>query len=102
VFDPRTFNDTTISPNFGPQKTHQWSLGLQREIAQGVVFEARYVGNHATNLFQSVNGNPRIDGLLAAFPGQVPSGLTPCTTPTTVLGPGQSVHPELWPRQFAI
>jgi len=95
VFDPRTFNDTTISPNFGPQKTHQWSLGLQREIAQGVVFEARYVGNHATNLFQSVNGNPRIDGLLAAFPGQVPSGLTPCTTPTTVLGPGQSVHPEL-------
>ena len=95
VFDPRTFNETDISPNFGPQKTHEWSLGIQRELAQGVVFEARYVGNHALDLFQSINGNPRIDGLLAAFPNVVPSGLTPCTTPTTILGPGQTTHPEL-------
>jgi carboxypeptidase family protein len=95
VFDPRTFNDTSISPDFGPQKTHEWSLGVQRELAGTAVFEARYVGNHATNLFQSINGNPRIDGLLAAFPDQVPSGLTPCTTPTTILGPGQVAHPEL-------
>jgi len=95
VFDPRTFNDTSITPDFGPQKTHQWSLGIQRELVQGAVFEARYVGNHATNLFQTVNGNPRIDGLLAAFPSLVPSGLTPCTTPTTVLGPGQAAHPEI-------
>ena len=62
---------------------------------QGAVFEARYVGNHALNLFQSTNGNPRIDGLLAAFPSLVPAGLTPCTTPTTILGPGQTAHPEL-------
>jgi hypothetical protein len=95
VFDPRTFNETSISPNFGPQKTHEWSLGIQRELTQGVVFEARYVGNHALHLFQSINGNPRIDGLLAAFPNAVPSGLTPCTTPTTILGPGQPTHPEL-------
>ena len=95
VFDPRTFNDTSITPNFGPQKTHEWSFGLQRELKAGSVFEARYVGNRGTNLFQSVNGNPRIDGLLAAFPSLVPSGLTPCTTPTTILGPGQSSHPEL-------
>jgi hypothetical protein len=95
VFDPRTFNETSITPNFGPQRTHEWSLGIQREFAQGVVFEARYVGNHATNLYQTINGNPRIDGLLAAFPSQVPAGLTPCTTPTTILGPGQTTHPEL-------
>lgn len=95
VFDPRTFNDTTISPNFGPQKTHEWSFGIQRELAQGVVFEARYVGNHALDLFQTINGNPNIAGLQAAFPSLVPSGLTPCTTPTTTLGPGQSSHPEL-------
>jgi hypothetical protein len=95
VFDPRTFNDTNIASDFGPQKTHEWSLGIQREITQGVVFEARYVGNHALNLFQSTNGNPRIDGLQAAFPSLVPSGLTPCTTPTTILGPGQATHPEL-------
>jgi hypothetical protein len=95
VFDPRTFSDTSITPNFGPQKTHQWSLGVQREILSGAVLEVRYIGNHATNLFQSINGNPRIDGLLADFPSLVPAGLTPCTTPTTILGPGQTTHPEI-------
>jgi hypothetical protein len=95
AFDPRTFNDTTISPNFGPQRTHEWSFGIQRELAQGMVFEARYVGNHATDLYQTINGNPQIAGLLASFPNLVPSNLTPCTTPTTILGPGQTTHPEL-------
>lgn len=95
AFDPRTFNDTTITPNFGPQRTHEWSFGIQRELVQGMVFETRYVGNHATDLYQTINGNPRIDGLLAAFPNLVPSNLTPCTTPTTILGPGQTTHPEL-------
>jgi hypothetical protein len=95
VFDPRTFNDTSITPNFGPQRTHEWSFGVQRELGGSAVFEARYVGNHALDLFQSTNGNPRIDGLLAAFPTFVPSGLTPCTTPTTILGPGQTTHPEI-------
>jgi len=96
AFDPRTFSDTSIAPDFGPQKTHEWSLGIQREVVQGAVFEARYVGNHALNLFQSINGNPLINGLLTAFPGQVPAGLTPCTTPTTILGPGQgTTHPEI-------
>jgi hypothetical protein len=78
VFDPRIFNETSITPNFGPQKTHEWSFGLQREVGSGSVLEARYVGNHATRLFQSINGNPRIDGLAAAFPNLVPAGDTPC------------------------
>jgi len=95
VFDPRTFNETSITPDFGPQRTPEWSFGLQREITKKSVFEARYVGNHGTRLFQSINGNPRIDGLAAAFPSLVPAGETPCTTPTTVLGPGQTIHPEL-------
>jgi hypothetical protein len=42
------------------------------------VFEVRYVGNHATNLFQTINGNPAIAGLAALYPDQVPTGLTPC------------------------
>jgi carboxypeptidase family protein len=95
VFDPRTFNETSITPDFGPQRTHEWRLSVQRELGASAVFEAGYVGNRGQKLFQSVNGNPRIDGLIAAFPNLVPSGLTPCTTPTTVLGPGQTVHPEL-------
>src|SRR3989454_8111232 len=79
VFDPRTFNETSITPNFSPQRTPEWSFGLQREVTKKAVFEARYVGNHGTRLFQSVNGNPRIDGLAAAFPNLVPAGETPCS-----------------------
>ncbi len=78
VFDPRQFNETSITPNFGPQRTHEWSLGVQREVFAGAVAEARYVGNHALDLFQSINGNPYIAGLAASFPSLVPSGQTPC------------------------
>jgi hypothetical protein len=79
VFDPRSFNETSISPNFGPQRVYSWSLGVQREIVPKAVFEVRYVGNHATNLFQTINGNPEIDGLAALYPNLVPSSVTPCS-----------------------
>lgn len=78
VFDPRTFNETSVSPNFGPQRVYAWSLGVQREIVPKAVFEVRYVGNHATDLFQTINGNPAIAGLAALYPSLVPTGLTPC------------------------
>ena len=78
VSDPRSFNQTTISPNFGPDKIHSWSFGVQRELNKSAGLEVRYVGNHATNLFQSTNANPFIAGLAAGFPSLVPSGLTPC------------------------
>lgn len=78
IFDPRRFNFTNITPDFGPQRVHSWSFGLQREVARDVAVEARYVGNHATRLFQSINGNPRIDGLRNLFPSLVPAGMTPC------------------------
>jgi hypothetical protein len=78
VFDPRTFNQTNISPNFGPDKVHTWSFGFERELGKNTAFEARYVGNHGYNLFQTANANPRIDTLAAQFPNLVPAGLTPC------------------------
>jgi len=81
VADPRTFNQTNITPNFGPQKTSRWSFGIQREITNAAAFEARYVGNHAGNLFQSINANPYIAGIAADFPKQLPAGVTPCTDP---------------------
>jgi hypothetical protein len=65
-------------------------LGFQREISSAAAFEMRYVGNHATNLFQSINGNPYIAGIAADFPSLLPAGVTPCTTPdpglTSALG----------------
>jgi hypothetical protein len=53
-------------------------LGVQREVTKNSAFEARYVGNRADNLFQTINGNPFIADLKAAFPNLVPAGLTPC------------------------
>jgi len=79
IFDPRRFNETSITPDFGPQKVHSWSLGVQRDLGGSAVVEVRYVGNHGTRLFQSVNGNPYIAGLAAEFPSLLPSGLTPCS-----------------------
>ncbi len=95
VFDPRTFNQTDISPDFRPDKVHAWSFGLERELSKNSAVEARYVGNHATNLFQSVNGNPFVADLLTDFPTLVPAGLTPCATNTIGLAPGQTIHPEI-------
>ncbi|HXB21813.1 MAG TPA: hypothetical protein VNV88_10545, partial [Candidatus Solibacter sp.] len=78
IFDPRSFIQTIVSPNLRPDKVHTWSLGLEREITKHSAFEARYVGNHAANLLQSVNGNPFIADLKQSFPNLVPAGLTPC------------------------
>ena len=31
--DPRNFNQTTVSPNFGPDHVQGWSFGLQRQLS---------------------------------------------------------------------
>jgi hypothetical protein len=87
VFDPRTFSQTTIPQNFGPDKVHSWSFGMEREITKNSAIEARYVGNKGYQLFQSVDGNPFIADLQKAFPQFVPPGLTPCPA-TAQVGPG--------------
>ncbi|HTB91950.1 MAG TPA: TonB-dependent receptor [Candidatus Sulfotelmatobacter sp.] len=81
AMDPRTFNQTNLAPNFGPQKTSRWSLGVQRELSPAAAIEVRYVGNHAMDLYQSINQNPLIAGIAADFPSLLPAGVTPCTTP---------------------
>jgi hypothetical protein len=86
VFDPRTQNETTVTPDFGPDRVHSWSLGIERQISKNSAVEARYVGNHAIDLFQSVDGNPFIADLQAQFPQFVPPGLTPCPA-TQQIGP---------------
>src|SRR5947209_3317311 len=86
VFDPRTQNETQIPTNFRPDQVQSYSFGLERAISKNSAFEARYSGNHATNQFQRINGNPRIDALAAAYP-QFTTGLTPCAA-TQEVGPG--------------
>lgn len=75
--DPRSFSQTTVSPNFGPDRVHSWSFGIQHELSPKAAFEIRYVGNHGERLFQSIDANPFIADLAANFPNLV-NGLTPC------------------------
>ena len=94
VLDPRTQAETTVSPNFGPDKVHTWSLGIERELSKNSAVEARYVGNRAANLFQTIDGNPFIADLATSFPNLVPAGLTPCTTPQISSAPGVAPGPD--------
>jgi len=92
VFDPRSLGagEVTIANNFGPDKVNSWNFGFEREITRNSALEVRYVGNHAYDLFQSVNGNPIVTGNSTA-----PAGLTGCTNSQVLLGPGQTVNPAL-------
>jgi Carboxypeptidase regulatory-like domain len=85
VFDPRNFVRQGLSPSFGPDRVHEWSFGVQRELAKDAVFEARYVGNHAWDLLQSINANPYIAGLATSYPALVPAGIAPCTMPLSTV-----------------
>lgn len=85
VQDPRNFNQTTVAPNFGPDHVQGWSFGVQRQVNSYVVAESRYVGNHGGSLFQSLNANPYVAGLAAAFPNLLPSGITPCSAANAVV-----------------
>jgi hypothetical protein len=88
IFDPREFGQTTVSPDFGPDRVHQWSFGIQQEISSNAVLEVRYVGNHGTRLFQTIDGNPYILGLENTHPDLVPAGWKPCPA-------SQAAIPEL-------
>jgi len=79
VSDPRNSYQTTVKPDFGPDHVQGWSFGIQRELGPHAVFETRYVANHGGSLFQSLDGNPWVEGLATSFPNLVPSGITPCS-----------------------
>ncbi len=85
VFDPRQFSDTSMSPDFGPDRVHSYTLGIEREITKNSAIEVRYVGNKGQNLFQSVNANPLVSGLQADFPKLVPAGFTACPAAQAVV-----------------
>jgi hypothetical protein len=76
VADPRTYAQINVSPNFTADYASTWSFGIQHEITNALVAEARYVGNHGGNLFQTLNSNPYLAGLQANFPNQIPSGVS--------------------------
>src|ERR1700683_386667 len=113
TFDPRNFDQTSVTPDFKPDRVHSWSFGIQRELGAHAAAEVRYVGNHGENLFQSIDGNPYLgcgdpgcvipsgtaytagtaetpgltDGIAAGVfnASLVPAGLTPCSAANAVV-----------------
>ena len=86
---PVTFDaNAPFSPN-GPfisfpsdldtTRVHSWNLSLQRQMGDNTAVSASYIGNHTTNLWDVVTGNP----------GSIPAGASPtgpCTL-NTATGP---------------
>jgi hypothetical protein len=113
TFDPRTQSETTLSPNFGPDKVNEWTLGFERQITNNTAFEARYAGNHGFNLFQTVDGNPYVGttGTTTLSPGPPPNivggpglgqlfpslanGLTAGCAATTQSGPANTIGTDV-------
>ncbi len=90
--NPGASNNTTVAPDFHESRTYLWSFGIEREITKQVAFESRYVGNHATGLYQTINANPALAGLITnGFSSFIPAGVTPCadaTLPNGLPAPG--------------
>jgi hypothetical protein len=79
-----------VAPNFRRPYSEQWNFGVQRAFTPRIVGEVRYVGNHGVGLFQTVNGNPPLNTLIAdGFSNVIPAGLQPCTDSTKPGGNSQ-------------
>jgi Carboxypeptidase regulatory-like domain len=88
---PQNFPQALLPSNFRPDNVKSWSFGVERSLGKNSAVEVRYVGNHASDLFQNVNANPFVGtatdpGLQQLFPNLVPAGVTGCTTPGPGLG----------------
>jgi outer membrane receptor protein involved in Fe transport len=81
--DPRVNPYLTVPTNFRNPMSESYTLGVQYQVARAGVAEIRYVGNHTFHQFQSLNTNPDIGDVQAAFPAYG-AGQTVCTDPTAL------------------
>jgi carboxypeptidase family protein/TonB-dependent receptor-like protein len=57
--NPDTFARTVVSSNFHAPFYDSFSLELQREVSKDLVLRVGYVGSKGSDLFETVDGNPR-------------------------------------------
>jgi outer membrane receptor protein involved in Fe transport len=79
--DPRALLESYFPTNFRPPYVQTYTMGIDRQIGNSMVFEARYVGTKTTHDFQSVNYNPFLLNVATAFPNVV-SASSLCQDPT--------------------
>jgi hypothetical protein len=79
-----------VPPNFRFPMGQTYTLGVQYQIRNSAVVEVRYVGNHTSSQFQSINANPNLATVAAAFPNIVnPASL--CTAADSTLAGGADI-----------
>ncbi|HXY51016.1 MAG TPA: TonB-dependent receptor [Terriglobales bacterium] len=64
---------TLLANNIRMPMSQSWNLGIQREIANGLVLEATYVGNHSTRVIRSLDAAP-------PDPALIPTEIGDCVT----------------------
>jgi hypothetical protein len=69
--NPGLDDQTNVGSNFRNPMSQTYTLGVQYQINNHNVMEVRYTGNHTARQFQSVNSNPYLAQVAAAFPNVV-------------------------------
>jgi outer membrane receptor protein involved in Fe transport len=79
--DPRAGFEQYFPTNFRPPYVQTYTLAIAHQLGSAAVGEIRYVGSKSTHDFQSVDYNPDLSAVAAAFPNYVsPASL--CQDPT--------------------
>ncbi len=79
--DPRAGFEQYFPTNLRPPYVQTYTLAVEHQLGSAAVGEARYVGSKTTHDFQSVDYNPYLANVAAAFPNYVsPASL--CQDPT--------------------
>ena len=82
---PGLDTEVTVPANFRNPMGQTYTLGMQYQLHNAAVLELRYVGNHTSQQFQSLNSNPYLATVAAAFPNIVnPASL--CSAANSTLG----------------
>lgn len=58
--DPNQLTRTIVSEDFSSPAYDQFSLGVERQLAENLALRVGYVGTFGNELFQTLDGNPRL------------------------------------------
>jgi hypothetical protein len=58
--DPNQLTRTVVAEDFRAPQYDQFSLGIERQLAQDLALRVGYVGTFGNDLFQTLDGNPRL------------------------------------------
>jgi hypothetical protein len=58
--DPNQLTRTVVAEDFRAPQYDQYSLGVERELAENLAVRLGYVGTFGHDLFQTLDGNPRL------------------------------------------